>query len=406
MFKRCCAIATVCALPMLLGVTIWAATDVLRQPGLTVHEWGTFTTVAAADGSSAQWLPLGGPNDLPCFVNVYKNILRKSFFGSPSSLPELDYAKARTQLLGSVRMETPVLYFYSPKAMTARVRIAFPKGFITEWYPQASVNQAVVRADSLQNPQTAATIAWNDFEILGPQVKPSFMQGTSSSHYYAARATDANAVRVGATNEKFLFYRGVGGFPVPINVTVTPDGRIRLNHLGGKPRVILFENHAGKIGYSVVDSTVNEVILSRPALNADFASLRSVLMSVLVGQGLYEKEAQAMIDTWRDSWFEEGTRVFYIAPQQMVDVILPLTVEPKPAQVARVFVGRVEVLTPDTLGTVRQAIQSNDTKTTEAYGRFLGPIADRLPESKQKTAVLDAALAARMRDPGTGGCRN
>jgi hypothetical protein len=98
--------------------------------------------------------------------------------------------------------------------------------------------------------------------------------------------------------------------------------------------------------------------------------------------------------------------VFYIAPQQMVDAILPLTVEPKPAQVARVFVGRVEVITPDTLSIVQQAIQSNDAKTLEAYGRFLGPIADRLPESREKTLVLDAALAARMRDAGTGGCRN
>lgn len=396
----------VCVLPVLLGATISASTDVLRQAGLTVHEWGTFTTVAAADGSSAQWLPLGGPNDLPCFVNVYKNILRKSFVASPSTVPELDYAKARTQLLGSVRMETPVLYFYSPKAMAARIRVAFPKGFITEWYPEATVNQTNVRADSLRSPQTGATIVWNYVEILGPDVNPAFKQGSASSHYYAARATDANAVRVGSSNEKFLFYRGVGGFPVPINITVTPDGRIRVNHLLGKPSVILFENHAGRIGYSVVDTSTNEVTLPRPALNADFASLRNELMSVLVGQGLYEKEAQAMIETWRDSWFEEGTRVFYIAPKQMVDAILPLTVEPKPAQVARVFVGRVEVITAQTLETVQQAIRSNDTKTLEAYGRFLGPIADRLPGSKEKTAVLNAALAARMRDAGTGGCRN
>jgi hypothetical protein len=391
---------------MLLSATIGAPTDVLRQPGLTVHEWGTFTTVAAADGSSAQWLPLGGPNDLPCFVNVYKNIRYKVLVGSTSSFPELDYSQARTSLLGSVRMETPVLYFYSPKAMTARVQVAFPKGFITEWYPPANVRQAIVRTDSLQRPRTGATIEWKNFEILAPAGNHSFKQGASSSHYYAARATDANAVRVEGINEKFLFYRGVGGFPVPINVTVTSDGRIRLNHLKGKPSVILFENHAGKIGYSVVDTTANEVILSRPPLHADFESLRTELMSVLVGQGLYEKEARSMIETWRDSWFEEGTRVFYITPQQMVDAILPLTVEPKPAGVARVFVGRVEVITPDTIGTVQQAIQSNDTKTLEAYGRFLGPIADRLPESKQKTSMLDAALAARLRDAGTGGCRN
>jgi hypothetical protein len=33
-----------------------------------------------------------------------------------------------------------------------------------------------------------------------------------------------------------------------------------------------------------------------------------------MAQGLFPKEAHAMVDTWRDSWFEEGTRAFYILP--------------------------------------------------------------------------------------------
>ena len=36
--------------------------------GLTVHEWGTFTTVAGKGGRAIDWLPLSGPVDLPCFV--------------------------------------------------------------------------------------------------------------------------------------------------------------------------------------------------------------------------------------------------------------------------------------------------------------------------------------------------
>jgi hypothetical protein len=30
-----------------------------------------------------------------------------------------------------------VLYFYSAHALEAHVKVAFPKGLITEWYPQA-----------------------------------------------------------------------------------------------------------------------------------------------------------------------------------------------------------------------------------------------------------------------------
>jgi hypothetical protein len=34
------------------------------------------------------------------------------------------------------------------------------------------------------------------------------------------------------------------------------------------------------------------------------------MVRALVDQGLYEKEARAMVNTWQDQWFaEEGTRV-------------------------------------------------------------------------------------------------
>ena len=41
-----------------------------------------------------------------------------------------------------------------------------------------------------------------------------------------------------------------------------------------------------------------------------------------------------MVETWRDSWFEEA-RVFYLAPPASVDGILPLSVSPAPAAVSR-----------------------------------------------------------------------
>ena len=45
---------------------------VTPPPAVVVHEWGTFTTVAGEDGFAAQWLPLGGEQDLPCFVEHFK----------------------------------------------------------------------------------------------------------------------------------------------------------------------------------------------------------------------------------------------------------------------------------------------------------------------------------------------
>jgi hypothetical protein len=85
-----------------------------------------------------------------------------------------------------------------------------------------------------------------------------------------------------------------------------------------------------------------------------------------------------MLATWRDLWFEEGTRVFYIVPQRDVEKILPLKVNPKPAQSARVFVGRMEIITAATEETVAAAIRAKDQTTLQAYARFLGPVTKRL----------------------------
>ena len=87
---------------------------------LTVHEWGTFTSVAGEDGSAVEWDALGCKDDLPGFVN------------------DFGYRGFKWRLRGTVRMETPVMYFYSPREIDAHVKVAFPQGLITEWYPQAT----------------------------------------------------------------------------------------------------------------------------------------------------------------------------------------------------------------------------------------------------------------------------
>src|SRR5687767_5460582 len=99
--------------------------------GVTVHEWGTFTTVAGANGRAMDWLPLSGPTDLPCFVHRYRNDPRIKL--GPETRP-LDYDAARASLWGKVRMETPVLYFYATQETSLRVRVRFPHGLMTEWY--------------------------------------------------------------------------------------------------------------------------------------------------------------------------------------------------------------------------------------------------------------------------------
>jgi hypothetical protein len=81
-----------------------------------------------------------------------------------------------------------------------------------------------------------------------------------------------------------------------------------------------------------------------------------------------------MFETWKDSWFEEGSRLIYIVPRRFIDSVLPLRVTPAPAATTRVFVGRLELITPATERTVESAFASNDQLTLAKYNRFLEPI--------------------------------
>jgi hypothetical protein len=72
--------------------------------------------------------------------------------------------------------------------------------------------------------------------------------------------------------------------------------------------------------------------------------------------------------------------VLYVVPTQFVDSILPLSIHPVPAQIVRVFVGRLEVVTPATKNAVEDAFASHDRVTLEKYGRFLDPIFNTIIE--------------------------
>src|SRR5205823_13797272 len=74
-------------------------------------------------------------------------------------------------------------------------------------------------------------------------------------------------------------------------------------------------------------------------------------------------EAHAMLKTWRDSWFEEGSRLIYIVPRGFIDKVLPLGIDPEPGKIERVFVGRLEIITPATARTIETALASNDKVT-------------------------------------------
>jgi len=368
--------------------------------GLVVHEWGTFTSVAAEDGSAVEWVPPQGPRDLPCFVDrVLLNI--------------------KGWLPATVRMETPVVYFYSTDEKTVDVRVRFRKGIVTEWYPRAAVSPLAIEPTTLRKPALEGTIQWNQVRIL-PRASETYPVETGSNHYYAARKTDASPIEVrtgvgdggAATSqrEKFLFYRGIGNFALPLAARIGADGRVVVKSATAQPLgdVMLFEHTGAASGYRALRGTGQEVTLDRPAAAGRDKAVRVALERMLIANGLYAKEAAAMVETWRDSWFEEGLRLFYIVPRAAIDDVLPLEVTPAPASTARVFVGRIELITPAIVAEVKKAVLARDRPPIVKYGRFLKPILARIAASSTaaETALIqqNVSFAYATAAPVAAGC--
>lgn len=348
-FRTAFAVALTCS--VLVGGLLFAGRSPSQPPAsvpssesparLVVHEWGTFTSFSGSDGINIGYAP--DNTDLPEFVYYQEDTMSKV---------------SRLAREGTVSMETPVLYFYPDREMAVRVRVDFPKGWVTEWYPFAS--------GAPKNGERG--IRW-DVRLIpnGPADFPKVPERREA--YEHARFTDAapvqaeipvpnreqNAsVRGGniVQREKFLFYRGVGTFPTPVAVKALGSGQVRVRNaesqrLGG---LVLVNVRDGKLGFRAIPDLDPgaETTLSIPSADGNSKVLGEQFVRRLTAAGLYEKEAQAMVRTWERAWFrEEGTRVFYTVPRARTDELLPLAIDPKPTDVVRVLVGRHDFLTPE-----------------------------------------------------------
>lgn len=331
--------------------------------GLAVHEWGTFTSIAGAKGEAINWMPQAERDDLPSFVEHLRN---NQFKGG---------------LQGSVRMETPVLYFHATHPTTVSVHVRFAQGLLTEWYPHATspFTKQPLSDPILDLKSSDGELRWNSISVEVGDDR-NFPKETAASRYYAAREAYASPLSVtspsGPQHEKFLFYRGVSSFAVPISALPMNGSRVLVSNLTQTPirQAILFERRGAKLGYRILGPLQNSAVVDPPELSADLNSLSRDLAEILVANGLNPDEAHAMLQTWNDSWFEEGTRLLYIVPRPFVDKVLPLDIKPAPSSITRVFVGRMEIVTPTTENAVQTAFASGDRTTLAKHGRFLAPI--------------------------------
>lgn len=367
------------------------------------HEWGTFTSVQGGDGNLLSWRPLR-TSELPGFVYNWRRagMNRGALIGSKGDLVTLQ------------RLETPVIYFYAKQPMNVDVDVTFPKGFITEWYPQATQIGPTFAMDT--NGPTSGILhesraIWRNIQIAPqPVVDMRLPQDSSGSHYYAARETAANIVQTdlrSETNnaseiEKFIFYRGAGSFKTPLRVTVNSNNLVTVENACAFSLAHLFlvNIHDGCGAFGVMDElgSSNSVawlqLTNGPAEHwnqfplAQFQTeIGAQMETALISEGLFPDEAKAMVNTWKDSWFtEEGVRVFYILARPWTDDILPLTLRPQPEELTRVMVGRAEIITPEVQATLSRLLvkaregDANAHLQAEAELKKLGRFAEAAAE--------------------------
>jgi len=364
---RCIWILALLAVSLLCKTAMAASND-----KLVVHEWGTFTALQNERGQ-----PLGGINiddePVPKFVhNLNRHVLQSSY-----TLAEI-HSKGAPQRhpYVTVRLETPVIYFYPPESqggpMSVDVDVSFRGGWLTEFYPHALAYAPGLKENSFEfgpiTPNTVGRLSWRDLKIGAGGNWPE----TTEHVWTAPRMTEATPVATpDGEAEKYLFYRGVGNFKAPLSVMHNPDQdklsiRGNFGHVldsGEQVKVngawLVHIRSDGKTAFRRIEpfaagSDTSEVLATLTgrfdeqeykAVNGE--RLRQEMHKALVAEGLFEDEAYAMLRTWDRAYFQKpGLRVFFTVPRQWTDYHLPLQIS-VPAKIERVMMGRIELISPE-----------------------------------------------------------
>ncbi len=108
----------------------------------------------------------------------------------------------------------------------------------------------------------------------------------------------------------------------------------------------------------------------------------------LTDSGLYTKEALAMVNTWKSSYFKtDGVRLLFVMPQSWTDRFIPMRIKPAPYELVRVMVGRVELLDArrerraerrsSALASPDASVREQAFETLRDEGRYVEPIVRR-----------------------------
>lgn len=372
-FMKFCAI-------LIVGCVLIAISPDATGERFAVHEWGTFTSLQDEEGRAIAGINTDD-EPVPKFVHDIAPLLL---------IPPGEFRSALVKGVTrchpgvTMRLETPVVYFHAPDGLPAdlSVRATFRGGWLTQYYPTAAVSAPGInfanRSFGELTQDTVGSLEWRNL-VAG---NSSRFPETSDAVWLAPRAVDSQPIATGGETEQFLFYRGVAHLDAPIRVVRCGDTlRVERSTDDVIDRLWLVDVRPdGATAYRRIEADrTGGAIATIPAefTDAEYsdpASLRDSLFRELVAEGLRADEADAMLETWKISYFESpGLRLFFVVPRSWTDRVLPLEISGAP-EIVRVMIGRIEIVTPHQRELLRILATQSSTLTQDAsyvsLGRF------------------------------------
>ncbi|HEX2748489.1 MAG TPA: hypothetical protein VHM91_10855 [Verrucomicrobiales bacterium] len=345
-------------LTALLAGTLTAA----AAPDYTLHEWGTFTTLSTSEGALLPGVQRE-EEPLPEFVETHAGMLHPDWMRAVKGW-------FRPLAGVTVRMETPVIYFYTKQAFDVHVDVGFKGGSISQWYPDRSGGETPppIKVNGQGWPLDKENTldfskGYNGGIQWDVKVEPAgedaagrvFKPGETPSWIYPRNPDSAIVTTKDGQSEKYLFYRGLGQLSLPVTFSSKVSGSVTIKNTGSQATgtLLVYErSDDGSARWATVEAlaggtTTTVDLVSKPGTQNWKAGVYADGIAMLTKAGLYRKEADAMMQTWWPSYFNRaGLRVFWVVPRAFTDTVLPLTASPAPKETVRVLVGRSEVMTP------------------------------------------------------------
>ena len=335
--KRCTAlIALLLAAASFPGTGTADKTAEGPHKGFVVHEWGVWRVhndVELANADARQvW------DGLPKFV-----------YGQMATR-ELPKHWQNVEIV-----DKPVIFFHSPEAFEATLRVEFPKGTPGVWWP-GTTNPAVYERTTVGDrhaSQQFRALEWHlhvKNQLYGKRKPPAYNDVPEGHWVRTLRGVEADDVyaavgerNFGLEKEHFVYYEGLLPRSKWASIRVEKDQVAVTN----TAKHALFDvtvidrrspDRPRLARLSQLDAGASKELDLNDLGGAKWPEGGAkTLVAQLKEAGLFEDEAASLVTLWTRDLFESaGVTVFYRLPQEEYDRQLPLTLTPRPEKLVRV----------------------------------------------------------------------